>query len=317
MTESTEPFTISRVFRAPRPLVYQMHTDPLHLARWMGPAGAKVVKLALDIRPGGECHYGYADPKGEKTWGKQVYREVVPDEKLVFLQSFSDEHGALCRHPMAASWPLQMLATTTFEDAGPGETKVTVTWQPYEADDEAVATFDRARPGMTQGFGGMFASLDAYLDATEREIRLERVVAAPRALVWKVLTDPAHVNKWWGPDGFTNVDVEQDVRVGGVWKFAMIGPDGKRWPNKSTYVELTEPERLVYDHGDWETVMFRAEVTLTAERDEGDDKTRVSMRLVCPSRAERDAKVSGFAIEGGRQHLRNLEAYVTALAQAS
>ena len=40
MSEPTQPFSISRVFRAPRPLVYQMHTDPLHLARWMGPAGA-------------------------------------------------------------------------------------------------------------------------------------------------------------------------------------------------------------------------------------------------------------------------------------
>ncbi len=166
MSDPVEPFIISRVFRAPRALVYQVHTDPAHLSRWMGPAGATVVKLELDLRAGGECHYGYAAPGGEKTWGKQLYREVVPNEKLVFLQSFSDEQGAICRHPMAPTWPLQMLATTTFEDAGPGETNVTVTWQPYEAEAAALATFDGARAGMTQGFGGMFANLEAYLERT-------------------------------------------------------------------------------------------------------------------------------------------------------
>lgn len=170
MSDPVEPFRISHVLRAPRALVYRAHTDPAHLARWMGPEGAKVIKLALDARVGGECHYGYADPEGATTWGKQLYREVVPDEKLVFLQSFSDEHGAICRHPMAATWPLRMLATTTFEDAGPGETKVTVTWQPYEADDADLATFEGARDGMTQGFGGMFASLDRYLAEAQREL---------------------------------------------------------------------------------------------------------------------------------------------------
>jgi uncharacterized protein YndB with AHSA1/START domain len=98
-----------------------------------------------------------------QMWGKQIFREIVPGEKIVLIQSFSDEHGGVTRHPMSATWPLQLLATSTFEDAGPGRTKVTITWAPYEADDVGNATFDTARAGMTQGFAGMFAKLDEYL----------------------------------------------------------------------------------------------------------------------------------------------------------
>lgn len=49
-------------------------------------------------------------------WGKQVFREIVPNERLTFIQSFSDKDGNNTRHPMSPTWPLEMLATTTFED---------------------------------------------------------------------------------------------------------------------------------------------------------------------------------------------------------
>jgi uncharacterized protein YndB with AHSA1/START domain len=157
------PFSISRIFKAPRSLVYQAHTEPSHLARWLSPEGFKNIHTAMDFKVGGTYHYGLEGPDGLQMWGKQVYREIVPNEKLVFIQSFSDKAGGLTRHPMAATWPLQMLATTTFEDAGPGMTKLTITWQPYESDEAGNATFDGARAGMEQGFGGTFVKLESYL----------------------------------------------------------------------------------------------------------------------------------------------------------
>lgn len=160
---TTAPFSISRVFNAPRALVYRVNTEPAHMARWFGPAGAVVIKSDMDLRPGGTYHYGLRMPDGVEMWGKQVYREIVAPEKLVYIQSFSDKDGGITRHPMSATWPLEMLATTTFEDLGNGRTKMTVTWQPYNADDIAIATFDNARPGMHQGFEGMFVSLENYL----------------------------------------------------------------------------------------------------------------------------------------------------------
>jgi uncharacterized protein YndB with AHSA1/START domain len=157
------PFSISRVLDAPQALVFAVNTDPAHIAHWLSPEGFHTIHADMDFRVGGSYHYGIEGPGGMQMWGKQTYREITPVERLVYIQSFSDKDGGLTRHPMSPDWPLQMLATTTFEAVGPDKTKVTITWQPYEADAAAEAAFEEGRAGMTQGFGGTFAKLEAYL----------------------------------------------------------------------------------------------------------------------------------------------------------
>ncbi len=71
----------------------------------------------MDLRVGGTYHYGMKTPNGGAMWGLFTYREIVPQQKLVFINSFSDEAGGITRHPGSATWPLQMLSTFTFEDA--------------------------------------------------------------------------------------------------------------------------------------------------------------------------------------------------------
>jgi uncharacterized protein YndB with AHSA1/START domain len=299
-------FTYTRVVDAPRKLVFLVHTDPVHLAKWMGPGGARIVRAEMDLRPGGSYHYGLVTAEGVEMWGLQQYLEIVPNEKIVLLQSFSDPQRGLARHPLSATWPVYMHATTEFEDAEGGKTRVTVTWHPHEADDVAIATFDAARSSMSGGFGGMFDTLDRYLAETAAQITHSRHFAAPRERVWQAFTDPAQVNLWWGPEGFRNVDVEQEVRVGGAWRFKMIGPDGTVYPNEATYVEITPPERLVLDHGDGTHVLFRSTITLTEEG----GGTRVTMAATFADRAVRDGVVP-YAIEGGKQSLRKLEQALT------
>jgi uncharacterized protein YndB with AHSA1/START domain len=163
MATTPAPFTTSRELDAPRALVYEVHTQPKHLLEWMGPGGFHGIHTEMDFRPGGTHHYGIEGPGGARMWGKQVFREIEPNERIVHIQSFSDQEGALARHPMAPTWPLEMLATTTFADAGPGRTRVTVTWLPYRSDDAGKATFEAARAGMEQGFAGMWEKLQTYL----------------------------------------------------------------------------------------------------------------------------------------------------------
>jgi uncharacterized protein YndB with AHSA1/START domain len=160
-----KPFSISRVFNAPRALVYKVHSEPGHVAKWFGPAGTKVIKFDMDFRVGRLNHYGIEIPGGIKMWGKQVYKEITPLEKIVHVQSFSDENGGMGRHPMDPNWPQEMLATTTFEDAGPGKTKVTITWLPINANEVELAAFDGAREGMIGGFNGQFDTMENYLAA--------------------------------------------------------------------------------------------------------------------------------------------------------
>ena len=159
----TTPFTISHGFKAPRALVYTVHTESRHLGQWSGPAGFEPIYSSLDLRVGGRNHYGLAGPGGTQMWGLQVYQEIERDRRLVCLQSFSDASGGLTRHPMAATWPLEMLSSTNFDDAAPGETLLTIRWQPFNADETSIATFDAARAGMAQGFAGSFKKLEAYL----------------------------------------------------------------------------------------------------------------------------------------------------------
>jgi uncharacterized protein YndB with AHSA1/START domain len=96
-------------------------------------------------------------------WGKFVYREIVPPERLVLINSFSDEKGGTARHPGHESWPLEIRSIFTFEDVPGGKTKFTVRWAPHNATEAEIRTFDSNRNSMTQGWSGTFEQLEAYL----------------------------------------------------------------------------------------------------------------------------------------------------------
>ena len=83
----------------------------------------------------------------------------------------------------------------------------------------------------------------------EREIRGTRVFDAPRELVWKVWTDPKHVARWYGGQGFSSPVCEMDVRPGGAWLHVMQAPNGAQFTINCVFLEVVEPERLV-----WKTV---------------------------------------------------------------
>ena len=156
-------FVTSRVLNAPRELVWKCFTDPERMAKWWGPKGATVVASNMDLRVGGTYHYGMKMPDGSVMWGKFVYREVAPQERLVLIDSFSDEKGGLGRHPMAPTWPPEMLTIFTFEEQPGGKTKFTIRWAPHNATVEEQQTFDAGRASMTQGWSGTLEQLEAYL----------------------------------------------------------------------------------------------------------------------------------------------------------
>ena len=160
---ASKDFVMSRVFDAPRDLVWQCFTDPERMKQWWGPKDVKVIKAEMDLRVGGTYLYGMQTPDGKAMWGKFVYREITPPEKLVFINSFSDEAGGVTRHPMAPSWPLQLLSTFTFEDVPGGKTKFTVRWAPLNPTDDERTTFDAGHASMTGGWSGTMDKLEGYL----------------------------------------------------------------------------------------------------------------------------------------------------------
>ena len=92
---------------------------------------------------------------------------------------------------------------------------------------------------------------------SDRQLFIQRVVHAPRQLVFKMWTDPEHMPKWWGPNGFTNTVHSMDARTGGFCDYTMHGPDGKDWPNYQSYKEIIPNEKIEYMHGSSAEDVFR------------------------------------------------------------
>ncbi len=275
---------ISRVFDAPRALVWRAWTSPEHLAAWWGPHGC-TARCEADVRPGGQyrivMRFGTVD---YPMFG--VYREVVARERLVYTSDLSQHpeawHDAIDpgRDKKKPRPSLDIVTTVTFADEGEG-TRVTLRMQfPTAALRDSLV-----KTGMNEGWRASFEKLDVRLDgdapaAPERELRSERLFAAPRELVWRMWTEPEHIVHWWGPNGFSLTIARMEVRPGGVWEFVMHGPDGTDYKNRNVYLEITKPVRLMFLH---ETgPVHRMTATFS---DEG-GKTRVRVRMRFGSAAE-------------------------------
>jgi uncharacterized protein YndB with AHSA1/START domain len=156
-------FVISRVLDAPRELVWKAFADPERMKQWWGPKGFTVVVSKMDFRAGGTYLYGMTAPNGTPVWGLFRYREILPPERMVLVNSFSDERGAVTRHPLHTEWPLEWLTTFTFEDLPGGKTRFTVRWQALDASAAEQKTFDDNHDSMRTGWTGTLDQLTAYL----------------------------------------------------------------------------------------------------------------------------------------------------------
>nr|WSZ11976.1 SRPBCC domain-containing protein [Streptomyces canus] len=77
-------------------------------------------------------------------------------------------------------------------------------------------------------------------------LHMQRVLRAPCSVVFRALTEPQDLAKWWGPDGFTTRGVESDLRRGGGYRIAMQPPEGDRFYLVGEFLVVDPPERLSY-----------------------------------------------------------------------
>lgn len=134
-------------------------------------------------------------------------------------------------------------------------------------------------------------STDAQSD---REFVITRVLNAPRELVFKVWTEPKHIEQWWGPKGFTTRVDEIDLRPGGTWRYVMCSPDGTEYPVKGVFREVVPPERIVtsdeFDEGFEQLVkadLPSGIIVATAIFEDLGDKTRLTLRIMHPTAEDR------------------------------
>ncbi|MBI5290046.1 MAG: SRPBCC domain-containing protein [Chloroflexi bacterium] len=134
---------VERVFDAPRDLVWKAWTDPEQMEKWWGPRGWATMNKEMDVRPGGVWHYCMTGPEGVESWGKAIYREVVPPERLVYLDVFSDAEGRTNEARPT------MVITMEFTDLG-GKTKLTSTGELPTAEDLEAIVAMGVVPGLTE-----------------------------------------------------------------------------------------------------------------------------------------------------------------------
>lgn len=152
---------------------------------------------------------------------------------------------------------------------------------------------------------------DAVIDSkTGREIIISRLINSSPGKVFDAFTDPEKVIKWWGPNGFTNTNIEMDVTPGGVWRFIMHGPDGRDYLNKVVFTEVIRPELLVYRHsGEGETADVNFHVSVVFEEINGG--TLLTMKSVFDSEETLQKVVQEHgALEGATQNMNRLEEFL-------
>jgi uncharacterized protein YndB with AHSA1/START domain len=145
----------------------------------------------------------------------------------------------------------------------------------------------------------------------DREIVLARVIDAPRESVFDAWTDPEQLAEWFGPRGLRIETHEVDIRVGGVWRFDMVGAD-VRYDNRMTFLRIERPRLIEVDHGsdkDDDPNKFRMLVTFDEQTD---GKTVLTLRQMHPTRARRDAGIGFGAVEFGGQTLDKLAEHLAA-----
>lgn len=148
---------ITRVFDAPREMVFRAFTDAEQMKQWFAPKAFTTPFCEVDARPGGSMRCCLRSPEGKEFWGRGIYQEVVPPERIVYLDSFADADGNFVEpsyYGMSAEHPAETLVTITFEELG-GRTRVTLR--------HALGTHVPERAGAEQGWTEMLEKLGEFV----------------------------------------------------------------------------------------------------------------------------------------------------------
>jgi uncharacterized protein YndB with AHSA1/START domain len=119
--KNSRELTITRVFDAPRALVWKAWTDPQQLMRWWGPKDYTSPFCKIDLRVGGKYLFCMRSPEGQDYWSTGVFRELVSMERIVLTDSFADEQGNVVPasyYGMGEDFPQELEVTVTLEEVG-------------------------------------------------------------------------------------------------------------------------------------------------------------------------------------------------------
>lgn len=145
-------------------------------------------------------------------------------------------------------------------------------------------------------------SQELHATAPDHEIRSTRIVPFARETVYEAWTHPELLQKWWGPNGFTNTFHEHDLRIGGQWRFTMHGPERGHYENHCEFTHIDPPSLIAWKR--YSMPLFRVVATFEALEP---SKTRITFRQVFDTAKECN-KIKPFAVEKNEENFDRLEA---------
>jgi uncharacterized protein YndB with AHSA1/START domain len=238
---------ITRVFDAPRELVWKAWTDAAMAMQWMGPRGFAATEFTAPTTVGERWHLkmqGNIPGTEQMAYLGQggVVKEMRPPELLSYTFAW-DERASV---GLSDSPYKENLITVRFEEKG-SKTIMTFTQGPFATEGEC--------NGHTGGWNSAFDRFADFMQAQQpprppdpnevpTELHLKRFFAAPRQLVFDAWTKPEMLREWWGPKNFTNPRCEFDARSGGAIRIDMRAPDGTIYPMSGKVVEFYPPYRF-------------------------------------------------------------------------
>ena len=280
--------SFERDVAAPLSVLWEAWTAPAARAIWAAPSPSVTVEfLEADTRVGG-CEIslckveGHPDTRCECGW--LVLQPLLRSVNSEVVLSGGDTQSA---------------ALITADFSGNDERSrvvVTVQLSSLAGDMEA---------GYREGFS---AGLENMAGVAERTMILQRVIQAPRSVVWGAWMNPETLPQWWGPDGFSCRTKRIDLQQGGEWVFDMIAPDGTVFPNHHLYVDVRPEERLGYSLLWGENGPKHADAWASFQEQAG--ATEVTLCMTFSSEAEYEEAKGFGAVELGLQTLGKMDRLV-------
>ncbi|MBK7439192.1 MAG: SRPBCC domain-containing protein [Saprospiraceae bacterium] len=225
---------ISRLLSAPIELVWDVWTQPAHIAQWWGPNGFTNTIQDMEVQAGGIWNLTMHGPDGTDYNNKSIFSEVIHHQKLVY------------KHVSVPPF----IATIQFEAQGQN---TLLNWHMlFESRDQfiqVVKTF-KADEGLKQNVEKLTAYLARQLPNVRTNIRsgrfqLVRTFNAPISMVFEAFENAAAMADWWGPAGMAITVKKLDFRPGGSFHYKMEGPVNTMW-GLFKYVTIQKPNKIEF-----------------------------------------------------------------------
>ncbi|MGD9740856.1 MAG: SRPBCC domain-containing protein [Bauldia sp.] len=311
--EDLPEMVLTRIFHAPRSLVWRAFTEPEQIRKWWGPHHFTAPRAEVDLRVGGKLRIDMKGPDGSVFPMTGLYKEIREPETLVFLDSaFEDEKGVP---------GFEALTTISFAENA-GQTTVTVRTKVLVLKPEFAGAYEGMEEGWSQQLerlGHHVGSLILTVPDKEPVLWTSRIFDAPRELVWKAMTEAEHLRHWWGPRAMETIHCEIDARPGGHWRIhqrvaaeTSIGgtPEGTVLKFHGRIIEAIPPEKLVQTfgmEGEWGGEEIVEEITLT---DIGDGRTLYKAVSHAKSFEDRAAALATGMTYGAQEMFDRLDEYL-------